>query len=184
MTQRDRNLLLILGLGAVASIAAAIIIWAGQADISELTAPPVNATRTFVPTKAPDFELALFSGKTIKLSDFRGKKPVVLNFWASWCPPCREEAPALSKIAKDLGDRVEFIGVAVNDSRENAEKFMEEFDITYENGLDISDIGPAYKITGIPETFWIDKNGQIIDRWIGAIDEAGLISRTQRLIDG
>ncbi len=184
MTQRDRNLLLVLGLGALVSIAAGIIIWAGQADISKLTASAVDTTQTGPPTEAPDFELALFSGKTIKLSDFRGKKPVVLNFWASWCPPCREEAPVLSRISKEFGDRVEFIGVAVNDSQQNAEKFMEEFDITYENGLDQANIGGAYKITGIPETFWIDKDGNIVDHWIGAIDEASIIERTQRLIDG
>ena len=61
---------------------------------------------------------------------------------------------------------------------------MEEFDITYENGLDQANIGGAYKITGIPETFWIDKDGNIVDHWIGAIDEASIIERTQRLIDG
>lgn len=144
------------------------------------TTAPTNTD--FTPIKAADFELKLFDGKTIRLSDFEGKKPVVINFWASWCGPCREEAPTLAKVSKTYSNKVEFLGIVINDSQANAEAFMKEFGIDYDNGLDTSKIGDAYGITGIPETFWIDKDGQVVDRWIGAIDEANLIQKTDNLI--
>lgn len=144
------------------------------------TTAPTNTD--FTPVKATDFELKLFNGKTIRLSDFEGKKPVVINFWASWCGPCREEAPILAKVSKRFSKRVEFLGIVINDSQANAEAFMKQFGIEYDNGRDTSKIGDAYGITGIPETFWIDKNGQVVDRWIGAIDEASLDQRTNALI--
>ena len=130
---------------------------------------------------APAFSLKLFSGKTISLTDFNGKKPVVINFWASWCQPCRDEAPVLAKVSKIYSDKVVFIGIVTNDTQDKATAFMQEFGITYDNGIDTSGIGTKYGITGIPETFWIDTNGRIVDHWIGAIDEATLTSRTERL---
>lgn len=139
-------------------------------------------TTTFAPVKAADFELKLFSGKTIRLTDLKDKTPVVINFWASWCGRCREEAPTLAKVSKTFSNRIKFLGIVINDSQANAEAFMKQFDITYDNGLDTSKIGDAYGITGIPETFWIDKNGQVVDHWIGAIDEANLVQRTNNLV--
>ena len=124
----------------------------------------------------------MFSGQTIALKDLKGKTPVVINFWASWCPPCREEAPTLSKVSKLYEGRVKFIGIVTNDSQADALSFMKEFGITYDNGIDYYGIASKYGITGIPETFWIDKQGQIVGHWIGAIDEANLTSRTQKLI--
>jgi len=132
--------------------------------------------------QAPDFKLKLLSGETITLSDFKGNTPVVINFWASWCPPCREEAPVLAKVSAAYANQVKFIGVVTNDTPAKALAFMKEFGITYYNGIDNTDIAQQYKITGIPETFWINKDGRIIDHWIGAIDEANLTSRIRKLI--
>jgi len=132
---------------------------------------------------APDFVLELFSGETITLSDFTGDKPVVINFWASWCAPCRKEAPTLAKVAKMYDGQVEFIGIVEGDTQNNALAFMDEFDITYANGIDRDRIGVKYGTTGIPETFWIDKDGQFVDRWIGAIDEAKIVWRIQMLLE-
>ncbi len=139
-------------------------------------------TVTISQKPAPDFKLKLFSGQTITLKDFAGKRPVVINFWASWCPPCREEAPTLAKVSKLYEGRVEFIGIVTNDTQANALAFMKEFGISYDNGIDQDNIAAKYGITGIPETFWIDKQGQIVDHWIGAIDEANLTYRIQKLI--
>ena len=135
-----------------------------------------------LPKQAPDFTLKLFSGQTITLKDFTGKTPVVINFWASWCQPCRDEAPVLAKVSKVYAGRVEFIGVVTNDGQANALAFMKEFGIAYDNGIDQDFIGGKYRITGIPETFWIDRQGQVIDHWIGAIDEINLTLRIQKLI--
>lgn len=144
------------------------------------TLPPQNTT--FSPRPAPDFKLTLFSGQTITLRDFTGKTPVVINFWASWCPPCREEAPTLAKVSKLYEGKVKFLGIVTNDTQANAVAFMKEFGITYDNGIDQENIATKYGITGIPETFWIDERGQIVNHWIGAIDEANLTLNTQKLL--
>lgn len=181
MTDNKRNLLIILAVGVTAAAFGALLIVVGGVSA---TMPTVDTDMSADAKAAPDFELELFSGKTIKLSDFKGEKPVIINFWASWCGPCREEAPILAKAGKNYGSDVEFIGIVTNDTRENSLAFMKEFDITYENGIDRTGIAQSFKITGIPETFWIDKDGRIVDHWIGAIDEPNLITRTERLIDG
>ena len=161
-----------------------IIVGVGAALFAAGQAPTQipTQTATFTPKPAPDFKLKLFSGQTITLKDFKGTTPVVINFWASWCPPCREEAPTLAKVSKMYEGRVKFIGIVTNDSQADALSFMKEFGISYDNGIDYYGIGTKYGITGIPETFWIDKQGRIVDHWIGAIDEANLTYRTQKLL--
>ena len=140
-------------------------------------------TVSMVDKPAPDFSIGLYSGENVRLSDFIGKKSVVLNFWASWCPPCRDEAPAFSRVSTTYKDRVEFIGVVSNDSQKKAEAFMDEFDIDYENGQDMGNrISKKYNITGIPETFFIDIDGNITEHWIGPIDEQGLIDQTNNIL--
>jgi thiol-disulfide isomerase/thioredoxin len=87
-----------------------------------------------VARQAPSFTLTLFDGKMIRLEDFRGKA-VLINFWASWCIPCRAEAPALESAWQTYKDRgVVFIGVNIQDKEENARAFMKEFGVTYLNG--------------------------------------------------
>ena len=111
---------------------------------------------------APDFTLTLFGGGQITLSELRGKG-VVLNFWASWCPPCREEAPYLERAWRKYKDRgIVFIGVDYLDQEPQALAYIEEFQITYPNGPDLgSRIARRYFIRGVPETFLIDPQGQI-----------------------
>lgn len=119
---------------------------------------------------APDFSLTLFEGRTIRLSDFRGKV-VFLDFWSSWCPPCRAEARLLEQSwhrYKDQG--VVFIGVDIQDKEEDARRFIQEFGISYMNGRDAkSRIAIDYGVYGIPETFFIDKEGRITYKHIGAL---------------
>lgn len=114
---------------------------------------------------APDFTLTGFDGQTVRLADLRGQV-VVVNFWASWCPPCREEAAYLERTWRDYQGRgVVFLGVDWVDTEKEALAYIEEFDITYFNGPDLGTrIAQAYRIQGVPETFFIDKNGQV--RWV------------------
>ncbi|MFQ5595680.1 MAG: TlpA family protein disulfide reductase [Anaerolineae bacterium] len=111
---------------------------------------------------APDFSLSLYDGGDLTLSDLRGQV-VVINFWASWCDPCRDEAPALERVWRDYKDRgVVFIGVDYVDVESSAREYMAEFDVTYPNGLDKGQrISRAYRIRGVPETFFVDKSGNI-----------------------
>jgi len=111
---------------------------------------------------APDFSLTSFDGETIRLSELRGQV-VVINFWASWCPPCREEAPYLEETWRKYQDKgVVFIGVDYVDVEPEALAYIEEFNITYFNGPDLrTAISQAYNIQGVPETFFISKNGEV-----------------------
>jgi cytochrome c biogenesis protein CcmG/thiol:disulfide interchange protein DsbE len=127
---------------------------------------------------ASDFTLTLFDGRIIRLSDFRGKV-VFLNFWASWCPPCREEAPLLEQAwhrYKDQG--IVFLGVDFQDTDEAARSFLREFGITYMNGRDPTGrIAIDYGVYGIPETFFIDREGRITYKHIGALDDQVLVAK-------
>ncbi len=133
---------------------------------------------------APDFTLTTFDGETIRLSDLRGQV-VVINFWASWCPPCREEAPYLERTWRKYKDKgVMFIGVDYLDTEKKALEYLEEFDITYPNGPDIGTrIADAYRIKGVPETFFVDKQGNLRGVKIGPLRPPELDERIEALLN-
>ena len=126
---------------------------------------------------APDFTLSLYDGGQLTLSDLRGQV-VVVNFWASWCIPCRDEAPLLEQAWRRYRDRgVLFIGVAYLDAEKESLAFLEEFGITYPNGPDLGTrIARDYRLGGVPETFFIGKDGRVVDLAIGPLTETRLIS--------
>lgn len=111
---------------------------------------------------APDFTITSFEGETITLSDLRGQV-VIINFWASWCPPCREEAPYLEATWRKYQDQgVVFIGVDYVDTEKEALAYIEEFGITYFNGPDLGTrISQDYRMDGVPETYYVAKNGEL-----------------------
>lgn len=132
---------------------------------------------------APDFTLTTFKGETITLSELRGRV-VIVNFWASWCPPCREEAAYLEATWRKYKDRdVVFIGVDYVDARPNALAYIQEFDITYPNGPDLGErISEAYRIQGVPETFYVDKAGQLRGVHIGPLAPPILDNKIDELL--
>lgn len=142
---------------------------------------------------APDFELTTFDGDKIVLSQLRGKA-VVVNFWASWCIPCRDEAPALQRAWETYRDRgLVIIGVDYVDTDAEARKFIAEFKQTYPNGPDLGTrISQAYRISGVPETYFIDREGRLLQgidaagrvkaNFIGPISEEVLIERIEELL--
>lgn len=120
--------------------------------------------------EAPDFELEGMDGQMYSLSQWRGKKMVMVNFWASWCPPCRIETPDLVKLYEQYNGEVVFYGVnlTTQDSIGKVQEFMREFGMNYPVLLDTSgEVALAYNVQAIPTTYFIDKNGRIADKVIG-----------------
>jgi cytochrome c-type biogenesis protein CcmF len=132
---------------------------------------------------APQFTLQLFDGGELSLKDLQGEV-VVVNFWASWCAPCRQEAPALEKVWQAYKDKgVAFVGVNYRDVESKARAFLTDFGITYPNGPDVgAKIADAYRIKGVPETFLIAKDGRIANRHIGPISEKTLAELIEELL--
>ena len=111
----------------------------------------------------PDFTLTTFEGEQISLADLKDKV-VVLNFWASWCKPCEEEAADLETAWRiyEPGGEVVFLGVDYVDTETEALVYLEKFDITYPNGPDLrTKISQAFRIRGVPETYIIGKDGKL-----------------------
>ncbi len=121
---------------------------------------------------APEIRLDLFSGGSLRLSDLRGK-PVMVNFWASWCPPCRDEAPVLSRLWAEYQQKgIVFLGVDTWDTEQQARRFADTFAITYPAGIAKGNAAAVdYGVTGLPETFFIDGHGTIVRKWIGPLSE-------------
>lgn len=124
---------------------------------------------------APDFTLATFDGRTFQLRAQRGH-PVVVNFWASWCPPCRAEAAALARIAQveRAAGRAVFVGVDVRDDEEQARRFLADFSVPYANGPDPGTLEASYLGMGIPYTVFVAADGTVARTWIGPLDEQRL----------
>ena len=151
------NLVLLIGIVAVAGVLGL------QLARRNLTQPTSG--------KAPDFHLTLFSGDEIRLSQLHGQV-VLINFWASWCPPCRDEAPDLQALHEAFGDAgLTVLGVNIlESSRQKALEFIDEFDISYANGEDIGQfIAKQYRVEAPPESFLIDKQGNINRFILGGI---------------
>ena len=121
---------------------------------------------------APEFTLKLFNGEQLKLSELKGKA-VLLNFWASWCGPCRSEAPALETSWRKYKDKpVVFLGVNVWDDKSNALQYLNSFGGGYINGIDPKgEIAVEYGVAGVPETYFIDPSGKIVDKYTGQLTE-------------
>jgi cytochrome c biogenesis protein CcmG/thiol:disulfide interchange protein DsbE len=130
---------------------------------------------TMVNRPAPGFALKTFEGNPIALANFRGR-PVVINFWASWCPPCREEAPLIERTWRAYKNRdLIFLGVNIQDRKEDALNYMREFDITYPNGPDpTGEISIDYGVSGLPVTFFVSRDGKVVRRWVGALEHSVL----------
>jgi len=115
--------------------------------------------------KAPGFSLTTFAGQQITLKELKGKV-VLLNFWASWCVTCKDEAAYLEQAWQQYrsGNEVVFLGVAWTDTDSKAKDYIQNFGISYLNGPDLGTrISQLYRITGVPETYVIDRNGVLVD---------------------
>jgi peroxiredoxin len=121
---------------------------------------------------APDFTLTDMQGQQVSLSDLKGKV-VILNFWATWCPPCREEMPSMEMLYRKYKDQGLVI-LAVNvekDGKQLVEAFLQRSPYTFPILLDTqAEVQNRYKVFRFPETFIIDRNGNVVEKVLGAID--------------
>src|SRR6476661_9988544 len=142
-------------------------------------------TSPLIAKPAAPFTLTMFDSKKVTLEDLRGKA-VFLNFWASWCPPCREEAKDLEAAWQKIKDKnMVFVGVALQDTDENSREFLKEFNVTYPNGKDESGkIAVDYGTWGIPESFFIDPQGRITYKHVGGIRAALVIAKLEEAAKG
>jgi cytochrome c biogenesis protein CcmG/thiol:disulfide interchange protein DsbE len=157
---------------------------------------PANEDGRASARKLPNFELPLLTGGgTLSNADLQGK-PVVINFWASWCGPCRQETPLLQeKWEKYEAEGILILGVDVKDTEQGARDFVEEFGVTYPVVVDreqtlFNEIAP---VDGLPQTFFVDETGRFLERAdgsdsgslvLGAIEEAELEAQIQKLLEG
>lgn len=136
-----------------------------------------NARKTTASNLAPDFSLAKFGGGTISLSEFRGKKPVVLDFWASWCHNCRRDMPVLNRLYEKYKDEVEVIGINLRESESAIKKFITSKNITFPIALDPrSQASSAYGIQYTNTHFLIDIDGNLVRTIPGDIKESDILS--------
>ncbi|HHF52816.1 MAG TPA: TlpA family protein disulfide reductase [candidate division WOR-3 bacterium] len=121
-------------------------------------------------TKAPEFTINTIDGKKISLSNYKGK-PVILDFWATWCGPCRMEIPGFVELKKKYGDKIEILGISLDRSEKQVVKFKEAYKINYPVAMATREIvktySNIYRIMYIPTTFIIDRNGNVYDIYVG-----------------
>jgi peroxiredoxin len=131
-----------------------------------------EANSAMVGEPAPDFAIEGVDGSTVRLSDFRGK-PTVLNFWASWCTPCRKEFPLFRATLADKSDQFHMVGVATGDLRGDAKSFAEEQKADWPIGFDADgSVARGYGVDPLPQTFFIRADGTIASHTIRELTKA------------
>jgi thiol-disulfide isomerase/thioredoxin len=136
-------------------------------------------------TPAPDFSLQSLDGKTMRLSDFRGKA-VLLNFWATWCGPCKIEMPWFVDLQKEYGSQgLQIVGVAMDDaSKEDIAKFAKDMGVNYPILLGKEAVGDEYGgVPALPESFLIARDGKIVDKIIGLRGKAEIEDAIKKALD-
>ncbi|MFQ5581044.1 MAG: TlpA family protein disulfide reductase [Mariprofundaceae bacterium] len=132
---------------------------------------------------APDFSLELLDGGQFKLSDYKGK-PVMINFFASWCHPCREESPSLVSVRNEYEPKgVTFLAIAIDDTKEDVKKFIDRLGFDFPAGLDkTGEIKDAFGVYGLPTTYFIDKKSNINYTHPGSVTKALLRHELDKLL--
>lgn len=170
-----KKILLIIGIAAIIGFVGTMVVKMQSPESTAMQGQP-----------APEFTLPLFDQfdqEQISLADLRGQV-VVINFWASWCVECYKEAELLEKTWREHKDQdVVFLGVDYLDTEKDALAYMAQYGITYPSGPDIgSKISKNYGITGVPETFFIDRDGNIAHVQIGPIEKDQLYALLETLV--
>ena len=171
----SRRSWIMLGTAAALVPLFALLAWAAVQQQGQPAGAGINAQFGEVrvsESRAADFTLELANSDMLRLSDLRGKV-VLVDFWASWCGPCRQEAATLNRIYAAYSDApVEFVGVNVWDTPDAAKAFLVEFGVAYPTGVDTDGaIALEYGVRGIPEKFFIDSDGVVRRKYVGPMPE-------------
>ena len=166
---------LTIGLLIVAAIVAVLFLGLGK-DPQHIDSPLIGRP-------APGFALkAVGTGETIDLAQLRGK-PVILNFWATWCRPCWDEHPVLTANAQMLGDKVQFVGVVFQDEESKIKDFLQQRGWAYPTLVDqAGKTAIAYGVGGVPETYFLDKNGVIVAKFAGPMSADDIQTNLQKAL--
>ena len=119
--------------------------------------------------QAPALVLPDPAGKIVSLASFRGK-PVLLNFWATWCPSCREEMPELERLSRRSAGKFSIIGVSLDEDAKTVPPFAKTYGLTFPLPIADRKVVAAYAVRDLPATYLIDAEGRIVRRWVGALD--------------
>lgn len=140
----------------------------GDFKVDSSQTPPVGPRVGF---QAPDFSVATLDGQNLSLSDYRGKV-VMLNFWATWCIPCRTEMPSMERLyARYGGSSFEILAISGGEDESAVRPFVDDFKLNFPIALDSPmDIYNAYKVTAIPSTYLVNRDGVITHRFFGAVE--------------
>lgn len=180
MNTKTYKLLIILGIAGLvlALVVAGLLLTQGDAQNGFSSKSAAEKKEL-----APDFTLLTIDGKDFHLSDYKGR-PVLINFFASWCLPCREEMPILEKIVHEYSPKgVVFLGVAVDDTEAKMKDFIARYSVTFPVGLDkTAAIQKSFGIYGIPTTYFIDKQGVINYSHSGSVTEELLQHELDKLL--
>lgn len=159
----------LLGLGMLADVLDVGGKEIGAADSQRLDSGPLSGP-------APTFALPSLEdpAMTVALADYRGR-PVVLNFWASWCVPCRREMPRLAAADRRVGDKIAFVGINYQDQRDDAAELARDTGVAFPSGIDSDGaVGRRYGLYGMPTTIFIDAQGEIVARHLGELSADAL----------
>ena len=176
----NRNALVLI----VVALAVGLMLYTGSRMQSSTTGPATPGRlsgQSVQGLTAPDFELQRLDGTTLKLSSLRGKA-VVLNFWATWCAPCKIEMPWLTEFQKQYGPQgVEVIGVAMDENTDKVRDFVKETGATHTILLGTEEVGDAYGgVQFLPATFYIDREGKVVDRVFGLVSRSEIEDNIKR----
>jgi len=172
-------------LSAVILLLGAVLVWYSRSPDGGTTQGEIRAPQ--VGFSAPDFTLQTSEGESYKLSELRGNA-ILVNFWASWCPPCRSEMPAMKRVYEDFQDQG-FVVLAVNSTHQDnlgdAIAFAQDLNLTFPILLDRDGTaGSSYAVRSLPTSFFIDPDGIIHDVVVGGpMSEALLRIRTEQLLE-
>ncbi|MDP3540924.1 MAG: TlpA disulfide reductase family protein [Elusimicrobiota bacterium] len=132
--------------------------------------------------QAPEFSLPDLAGKTVSLASFHGK-PVLVNFWATWCDTCKKEMPDLEELSRRADGRYSVIGVSMDENLSAVPPFVKEHKVTFPILYFDRKVSAAYAVRGLPAAYLIDAEGRIVRRWVGAVDVRTVENELLALLD-